>query len=138
MRVGCLEMMLSFSVLCAIFSVSTAQVTRIHATATGYESMLNTYLANTTTTEPTPEPSSGEDGSGDTGVIESGMSTGLIAAIVAASLVALGAIVAGVLVYFFFSSPATTVNPAALGGTGVAFGKPVPRLIISAEALSAA
>lgn len=215
-------------VLCAVFSVSAAEVTRIHATSTGYETMLSTYLSgalagtglaatasydvasggwtgeytpiggttnaqilakfqdcafisayqttlneqtqlsdvvvthacvvasgvdctttdviscssSAPTTEPTSEPASGENGSGEGSGEESGgsggLSTGSIAAIVVCSLLALGVVVAGVFLWFFFKSSTTAVNPAALGGTGVAFGKRVPRLIISADALSGA
>ena len=80
------------------------------------------------------EMASGETGSGDSATSDK-LSAGAIAGIVVGALLAVGGIVAGLLVWFMSSgSPAS--NPAALAGTGASFGKRIPSLVISAEALA--
>lgn len=84
------------------------------------------------------EEMSGESGSGENGSGETGgdkLSMGVIAAIVIATLVGAGAIVACVLAWFFCRAPPAP-NTAALAGTGATFGKRIPSLVISAEALA--
>ena len=85
--------------------------------------------------EPASGEHGGEDGSGETASEDGKLSTAAIAGIVVGCVLGFGAIVAGVLALMFLREPATT-NPAALAGTGVDFGKRVPSLLISAEALA--
>jgi hypothetical protein len=85
--------------------------------------------------EPASGEHGGEDGSGETTSENDKLSTAAIAGIVVGCVLGLGAIVAGILAYMFMGKPAAP-NPEALAGTGVDFGKRVPSLVISAEALA--
>tara|TARA_B110000858_G_C17644045_1_gene399527 strand:+ start:221 stop:781 length:561 start_codon:yes stop_codon:yes gene_type:complete len=84
--------------------------------------------------EPSSGENAGEDGSGET-ASEDKLSTAAIAGIVVGCVLGVGAIVAGLLAWMFLRKPVAS-NPAVLAGLGVDFGKRVPSLVISAEALA--